>query len=338
MKRSIIATAAAVAVATLAYTASARAAGPVSLKFAFPPPPQSQVYTWGIKPWIAEVEKASGGALQIKFFPGPSLATFGNALDRVASNVAQMAFGPEGPYGSQFGKSSVVGLPFLSPDDEKTSVAFWRLYDHGVLDKAYERIRPLALFVFPPGGIHTSTHINSLDDLQGLKTAVFNRADGRMVELLGATPIAMPTGSAYQSAQRGLVSAVMTGWSAVLPFKLQEVVHQHLEANLGHVAAFIIMNNEAYAALPEAARKAIDAHSGESFSRRMGSTTDRMNVLGASVVCKQKGQTCYGLTPEQAAIWQKRLAPLQAEWLKRTPDGATILAAYKAELVKLSKD
>ncbi len=96
----------------------------------------------------------------------------------------------------------------------------------------------------------------------------------------------------------------MTGWSAVLPFKLQEVVHQHLEANLGHVPAFIIMNKGAYAALPEPARKAIDAHSGESFSRRMGHTTDRMNVLGASVVCKQKGQTCYDLSPEETAIWE----------------------------------
>lgn len=338
MRGRIIAAAATVAVTALSFASSARAASTVTLKFAFPPPPQSQVYTWGIKPWIAEVEAASGSALQIKVFPGPSLATFGNALDRVASNVAQMAFGPEGPYGSQFGKSSVVGLPFLSSSDENTSVAFWRLYERRLLDKAYERIRPLSLFVFPPGGIHTNTHINSLDELKGLKTAVFNRADGRMVELLGATPIAMPTGSAYQSAQRGLVSAIMTGWSAVLPFKLQEVVHQHLEANLGHVAAFIIMNKGVYAALPEAARKAIDAHSGEAFSRQMGHTTDRMNVLGASVVCKQKGQTCYGLNPDETTTWQKRLAPLQAEWLKRTPDGAKILAAFKDELAKPAKD
>jgi TRAP-type C4-dicarboxylate transport system substrate-binding protein len=99
-----------------------------------------------------------------------------------------------------------------------------------------------------------------------------------------------------------------------------------------------MMNKGAYAALPEAARKAIDAHSGESFSRRMGHTTDRMNALGDTVVCKQQGQTCYELSPEQAAIWEKRLAPLQADWLKRTPDGAKILEAYKAELAKLDRN
>jgi TRAP-type C4-dicarboxylate transport system substrate-binding protein len=334
----IAAAATAVAVTALTFDYGARAAEPVMLKFAFPPPPQSQLYTWGIKPWIEEVEKASAGTLEIKFFPGPTLANSNNVLDRVASDVAQMAFGALGAYGDQFAKSNVVGLPFLTTSDEKTSVALWRLYDRGILDEAYGLIRPLALFVFPPAGIHSNTRINSLDDLKGMKAAVFGRAPGQMLELLGATPVAMPTESSYQAAQRGLVSAIMTGWSAVLPFKLQDVVHQHLDAALGHIVGLIMMNKGAYAALPEAARKAIDAHSGESFSRYMGHTTDRMNALGGTVVCKQKGQTCYELSPEQAAIWEKRLAPLQADWLKRTPDGAKILEAYKAELAKLDRN
>jgi len=122
--------------------------------------------------------------------------------------------------------------------------------------------------------------------------------------LLGATPVSMPTENSYQAAQRGLVSAVMTGWSAVLPFKLQDVVQQHLNVALGHIVGLIMMNKGAYAALPEAARKAIDADSGESFSRRMGHTTDRMNALGGTVVCKQPGQTCYELSPEQAAEFE----------------------------------
>jgi TRAP-type C4-dicarboxylate transport system substrate-binding protein len=331
-----IAAATVVAVTALTFGYGAHAAEPVTLKFAFPPPPQSQLYTWGIKPWIEEVENASASTLEIKFFPGPTLANNTNALDRVASDVAQMAFGALGSYGDQFAKSNVVGLPFLSTTDEKTSVALWRLYDRGLLDEAYGRVRPLGLFVFPPAGIHSTTRIDTLDDLKGMKTAVYGRAPGQILEILGATGVSMPTEASYQAAQRGLVTAIMTGWSAVLPFKLQDVVHQHLNAALGHIVGLIMMNKGAYAALPEAARKAIDAHSGESFSRRMGQTTDRMNALGGTVVCKQPGQTCYELSPEQAAIWEKRLAPLQDDWVKGTPDGAKILAAYKAELAKLA--
>jgi TRAP-type C4-dicarboxylate transport system substrate-binding protein len=333
-----IAAATAVAVTALTFGYGAGAAEPVMLKFAFPPPPQSQLYTWGIKPWIEEVEKASAGTLEIKFFPGPSLATSPNAIDRVANDVAQMAFVALGSYGDQFIKTDVVARPFLTTSNEKTSVALWRLYDRGVLDEAYGRIRPLALFVFPPAGIHSKTRINSLDDMKGMKTAVFGRAPGQMLELLGATPVAIPTEGSYQAAERGLVTAIMTGWSAVLPFKLQDVVQHHLDADLGHVVGMIMMNKGSYAAVPENARKAIDSLSYESFSRRMGNTTDRMNALGDTVVCKQSGQTCYGLSPEQAATWQKRLAPIQEDWLKRTPDGAKILAEFKAELAKLDRN
>ncbi len=332
MKRSLLAALAALAIS--AGPAGARAAT-TTLKLAFPAPPQSQVYTWGIGPWIKDVEKAAGGALEIKFFPGPSLATFGNALDRVTNNVAQIAFGVEGPYANLFPKSNVVEVPFLSESDENASVALWRLYKKGMLDQAYERVHPLALFVFPGSGIHTHSRINSLDDLKGLKMAVFARASGEYATLLGATPISMTPSDAYQATQRGLVKSIMVGWSAVLPFKLQEVVHYHLTVALGQAPAFVLMNKGAYAALPADVRKAMDQYSGEPFSRRMGNTTDRQNGLGDSVVCRQKGQHCYRLTPEQNVIWKKRLAPSESEWVQRTPDGAKVLAAYRAELAKL---
>ncbi len=338
MKRSILA---ALAVAALAVAALAVApltgaqAAEVTLKLAFPAPPQSQVNTWGIGPWIKDVEKATGGALEIKLFAGPSLANFNNAIDRVTANVAQIAFGVMGPYGNQFPKSNVAEIPFLSDSDEVASVALWRLYQQGILDQAYERVHPLALFVFPGSGIHTHSRINSLDDLKGMKMAVFARASAEYAQLLGATPVTMTPAEAYQATQRGLVQSIMVGWSAVLPFKLQEVVNFHLQLALGQAPAFVFMNKDAHAALPEKLRKVLDEYSGEPFSRRMGNTTDRQNTLGATVVGKMPNHTIYKLPAAQSAIWRKRLAPVEAEWVKRTPNGAKILAAYKAELAKL---
>ncbi len=328
---------AALAGLVLAAAPAAGARAKVTLKLAFPAPPQSQVYTWGIGPWIKDVEKAAGGALEIKFFPGPSLATFGNALDRVTNNVAQIAFGVEGPYANLFVKSNVAEIPFLSESDEDASVALWRLYEKGILDKAYERVHPLALFVFPGSGIHTHSRVKSLDDLKGLKMAVFARSSAEYSELLGATPVTMTPSEAYQATQRGLVQSIMVGWSAVLPFKLQEVVNFHLQLALGQAPAFVFMNKGAYAGLPADVKKVMDEYSGEPFSRRMGHTTDRQNELGATVVGKMPGHTIYRLPPDQAETWHQRLAPAEANWVKATPDGAAILAAYKAELEKLAK-
>ena len=52
-------------------------------------------------------------------------------------------------------------------------------------------------------------------------------------------------------------------------------------------------------------------------------------------VAAKKGQTVAKLTPEQYALWQKRIEPVINAWAKQTPDGAKVLAAYREELKKV---
>ena len=49
----------------------------------------------------------------------------------------------------------------------------------------------------------------------------------------------------------------------------------------------------------------------------------------------KKGQSVTKLTPEQYALWKKRIEPVINAWVKQTPDGAKVLAAYREELKKL---
>jgi hypothetical protein len=47
------------------------------------------------------------------------------------------------------------------------------------------------------------------------------------------------------------------------------------------------------------------------------------------------GHEIIELPDEEIARWRQRLAPITENWLKETPDGAKILAAYRAELAKV---
>ena len=38
------------------------------------------------------------------------------------------------------------------------------------------------------------------------------------------------------------------------------------------------------------------------------------------------------------ALWKQRLAPIADEWVKETPDGARVLAAYRSEIAKAAKE
>jgi len=40
------------------------------------------------------------------------------------------------------------------------------------------------------------------------------------------------------------------------------------------------------------------------------------------------------LTPEQAAKWREKVAPVTAHWVKATPNGEKILATYREFLAK----
>ena len=323
--------AAAIAVAAVG---SARAE-PAQLKFAFMPPPQSPYISQAIQPWIDAVQKDAPGTAEVKLFHGPQLATYNNVLDRIQNGVIEIAYGIFGNLGSQFPKPQVSVLPFEADDTETPSVAIWRLYEQGLISDGLEGVKPLAIFVFPYSSLHSAKPIKTLDDMRGTKIAVFSRQGGEMIELLGGTPITMQPTDIYGSMQRGVISASVMGWAGVPTFKLQEVAPQHLEAPLGNSPAFIIMNKDAYAKLPDAARRAIDKHSGEPFSRAMGKSGDRQAEFARNSVKGMADQAVYALDKAEETRWRDKLKPVTDDWVKTTPNGAKILEAFRAELGKL---
>jgi len=321
--------------AAMALGASAGRAEPVQLKFAFMPPPQSPYMPMAITPWSEAVQKASQGGVEIKMFFGPQLATYNNVLDRLTNGVVEVAYGIFGNLGIQFPKMNVSVLPFEADDAETPSVVLWRLYQRGLIADGLDVIRPLAIFVFPYSGLHGSKPIHTLDDMKGVKVAVFSRQGGEIIELLGGSAVAMQPTDLFQSLSRGVVQSSSMGWAGVPTFKLHEVAPQHVDASLGNSPGFIFMSKEAYARLPEAGRGAVDSASYEMFSRAMGRAGDRQAEAARNRTKGMEGQAVYSLGKAEEAKWRERLKPITEEWVRTTPNGAAILAAYRTELAKV---
>jgi TRAP-type C4-dicarboxylate transport system substrate-binding protein len=186
--------------------------------------------------------------------------------------------------------------------------------------------------------LHTRKPIKTMADVQGLKLSVGTRALGEMMEKLGATPIQLPPSEYYSSNQRGLIDGSATSWPALIPFKLQEVTNFHLDVAFGQAPAFVVMNKESYAKLPQAGQKAIDSLSGESFTRRMAGAAMRMETEFRAAVAAMPNQTIAKLDPAEEKRWAERVAPVTEDWVKATPNGAAVLAAYRAEIAKAHAD
>ena len=315
----------------------ARAAAPITLKAGFPAPVNSYVNTKGVTPWIHEVEKASDGTLKIKLFAGPTLGTVRNIYERTLADVAQISFGTFGPLASQFPRTQVADLPFVSRDTRISSVALWRLYARGLLDPEFGKVKVLALFNFPNSVLNTNKPIETISDLKGMKLAVSSRTSAEVVAALDASPVTLTPPELYQGMSRGVADGVVIAWTAVRTFKLDEVTKDHLETPLGEAPAFIFMNKAAFARLPAKAKAAIDKYSGEALSERLGAASEAASRAESRKVTAEAGQSVTKLSADQYIVWQTRIQPLIAAWVERTPDGGRVLTAYRDEIKRIGK-
>jgi TRAP-type transport system periplasmic protein len=309
-------------------------ADPVQLKFAYPSAPNNAIFQ-AMQGWADDVGKAANGAVEVKLFPGGVIADNSNMYDRVTSDVVDIGFAVFGPVSSVFPKTNVGTLPFEAKDHREDALALWALYQKGIISDEFTKFHPLAFVVFPGLVIHSKKPIHNLADMKGLKISVEGRVLSQMIPRLGAAPISLQPGDLYASLQRGLVDAVPQGWPSVPTFHLDEVTNFHLEVPLGFNTGYVAINNDAYAKLPPAGKAAIDQYSGLPFVQRLIAADDTMQAVGRDATKAMAGQTIAQLDPAEEARWKAAVEPVTDDWVKATPNGAQVLAAFRAELTSI---
>jgi TRAP-type C4-dicarboxylate transport system substrate-binding protein len=333
MKNACPIAALAAAAALLAAPAAPRAEEPLTLKFVFPAPPSD--FEKVMLDWNAEVEKASGGAVKVQMYIGTSVANFANVIDRIENGVVDIGFGIYGPYSRQVPKTFVVELPFESDTSTEGSLGLWRLNEKGVTSDEYKNYHLLALFCFTGTSLHSSRPVRVAGDLKGLKIAASGKLMADDLKLFGAAPVTINPTEFYESLNRGVVQGVLVSWEGSQTFKLPEVAHHHLTVPFGQFPAFVAMNKASYGRLPDKVKAAVDKYAGEPFSRALGAELDDTNKKAIAAYKAMKGQEVGQLSPAEAERWKHALAPVTAQWVKETPDGARVLDAFRAEVKRI---
>ena len=313
---------------------------PVTLRFAIPgsgsgSPTWSQMW----EPWIAKVERDSGGTLKLQPFLSATLANLFNMYDRVTSGVADLGSGVQGSIGGKFPGSSVVELP-SDIGGREGAAAFWKLYESGLIAAEYADVKLLGLFVYPQSFLNASKPVTHLEEARGLKLATLTKADAEVAQRLGAAPISTSPIDVYEILQRHAADGVIIGWLGLVGFKLAEVTDHHVVVGLGSGGGYLMMNKEAYARLPQNARAALDANSGYAASRDdFGAALDRIYANSQGIVRKLPGHSIVSPDAAEAAAYRKTVVePLIEEWQRKIPNGAAIFAAYRREAQRVKTE
>jgi TRAP-type transport system periplasmic protein len=279
--------------------------------------------------WAKSVSDASQGTGVVEVREGGTLANFQNVYERVLDDVVQIGFGQQALIAGKFPLTEVVVLPFVVKDNTIGSVALWRLYKTGLLDKEYDQVVPIWLNLLGPSYLHFNKTPPALNDLSGLKIRVTGKVNSQMVQLLGGAPVSLPAENMYDGLQRGSIDGLITSWSAFAPYHLAEVSSYHVLAPLGVAPAMFFMAKKKYETLPAPLRAALDAHGGEAQSRFAGEVWRQDGISMQAGLAASGKHTIKDLPPETLAAWEKRTEPLIRDWAASVPGGEKVLATYR---------
>jgi len=320
--------------ALAALPLTAKADEPITLKFGFPNPPTAWINTIGIGNWAKDIASRTDGKLNVQVFAGGSVVNQRNVYDRVLNNVVDFGYGPFGEISDQMPRVEVTNLPFESPGMVTSSAALWSMYRAGLLDEEFKRLHIITTFCLPPSGLHINKEVATLEDIKGVKLTSATRANGEVIERLGATVVAVTNPEAYGALQRGMASGTMLSSAGVTTFKLHEVTKYHVALPLGCTTGGFFMNKESYARLPQELRAALDAASGDPMAKFMGEEAYRQELEARKIIASGPNAVMVTLDDKEMSRWRERLRPMAEEWAKTHPDGGKILAAYRAEIAK----
>ena len=307
-------------------------------------PAQAPVPAGVLVPWMAKVEKDSGGRITFEHYPAMQLGGKpGELIDQVIDGVADVVWTLPGYTPGRFPRTEVMELPFMITNAEASSRAFWELGEKYMLDTELKDVKVIGLWNHGPGLIHSKTPITKPEDLKGVKLRAPTRVTNMMVSALGATAVGMPVPAVTESLSKGVIDATIIPWEVTASLKSSELVKHHTEFPSAplYTSSFVLaMNKDVYDKMPADLKAVIDANSGADFSANAGKVSQAADAPAREIAVKL-GNTIVELTPEQIAPWKAGAQGTIDQWIadsaKAGFDGKALVDEARALIAKHTK-
>jgi TRAP-type C4-dicarboxylate transport system substrate-binding protein len=343
-RRTLLKTGAAAALGAPALSGLAQQA--VTLKFHTFMSPTSNVWMDMHKPWMAKVEKESGGRIKFEAYPAMQLGgTPVQLYDQVKDGVVDVVWTLPGNTAGRFPRIEVFELPFMMSNAEATSKAYWE-YVQTVAQGEFKDTQVLALHVHGPGVIHTvDKPVRSITDMRGLKLRAPTRQVTKLLGILGAIPVGMPLPGIPDALSKGTINGCVIPWEVVPAVKVNELTKFHAEFDPAggslYTTTFVMaMNKAKYNSLAPDLKKIMDNNSGMATSAWLGKVQQGNDVPGRKTA-SDRGNTIYTVSVAEAQEFRRKSRTVEVEWVedmnKKGFDGKKMLEAARSLIEKHSK-
>ncbi len=266
--------------------------------------------------WAKEVEKRTNGAVKISMYPGATLTPADQCYDGVVTGISDIGMSVLSYAKGRFPLTEVIDLPL----GYKSGLQATRL-----VNAYYEKFKPkeladtkiMYLHAHGPGIFHTKKPVKTMEELKGMKI----RGTGtsiKVVEALGATPVAMPQPETYDALQKGVVDGLVSPIETLKGWKFAEVIKSTTE-NFGSaytLAFFVAINKKKWDSLPPDVQKEIEKINAE-WIDKTGNAWDKMDKEGKEFTLA-RGNQVIQLSKEEDERWANACKPLLMKYVETT--------------------
>ncbi len=286
----------------------------IKLSYAnFPPAPTFPCVQ--MERWKTEVEKRTAGKVKVDTYPGSTLLSAKNMFDGVIAGTADIGCLATSYQPGAFPVVEAVDLPLGWSNATVASATLWDLVDK-YKPKEFEKVKVLTMFTCPPANIMSMKAVRSLADIKGYEL----RASGtgaKILELLGAAPVAMPQSDVPEALQKGVIKGNVSSMEVLKDFKYAEYCrHVTSNVNLFVVSFAVVMNKGKWESLPADVKKVIDDLQKEQAIWTGQYVDNHVNNSLKWSKETYKDFQMYTLSKEELAKWYALLKPMNDKYLK----------------------
>lgn len=268
-----------------------------------------------IADWAAEIERRTDGKAKIIIYLSNSLTTGPECYEGVVKGTSDIGHQCLAYTRGRFPLSEVLDLPGY-PFNAMITVL--------IANDFYTKFKPteladthvLYMHTHIPGTISTiaGKPVRTLEDLKGLRI----RATGlsaKIIEALGAVPVAMSASDAYDALQKGVVDGTVGTPNMLKGFRFAEVTKYSVVCPpVGYATAFAIeMNLDTWNSLPKEIQEVFDEVSQE-WVEKTGERWNEIEIEGYEYA-KGLGHEFIYLPESEAARWVEAVKPLSEAYV-----------------------
>lgn len=268
--------------------------------------------------WAAEVEKRSGGRIQIAVHPGGTLTKADQCWQGVLGGISDLGMSCFAYTPGRFPLLEALDLPLGWPDGltaTRVATALAAKYNPAEIQGA----KILYVHAHGPGILATKKPVRALEDLKNMKIRGTGLSAG-IATALGATAVGMPQPETYDALQKGVVEGTFCPIETLKGWKQGEVIEYVTDTKaIGYTTAmFVAMNQKSWDALPADLQQILTDVSAE-FVDKHGAAWNQADAEGLEFV-RGLNREIISLSADEEARWKAAVEPIVAKYLAQTAE------------------